>query len=286
MTPLACPHCGSALPYRPDLAGMTFSCPQCNGAFTIPAPLAPMAYQPPQIATQQAYGHESHQVRTQHTTVHVNVPRQHSNSLGTASVILGIVSLFVCWLPWFGLPLSLLGTLLGIFGLLVAMMRKGAGLGMPIAGTAISGLVLATSVYFWGGLALLLARASNQAAKDKQHEAEPARPASRVVRSQPSAPRPATPLPPAVIEPPKVPEPEPTPIAAPSATPAPTLTFDKPWQASRKWLLADGRVVEGRLRTWSRFKVVIVQPDGQEVATNIDGVSQTDQDWVDAQIAK
>jgi len=79
---------------------------------------------------------------------------------------------------------------------------------------------------------------------------------------------------------PYAPAPEPVPTATPSTKP----TFDKPWQASRKWTLTTGRTVEGRLRTWSKFKVVIVQADGKEIATNIDGLSPADQAWVDSKL--
>jgi hypothetical protein len=49
-------------------------------------------------------------------------------------------------IPCFGfvsLPLSGLGLLLGIAGLIVAIFRKGHGLGFPIAGAAICGMALA-----------------------------------------------------------------------------------------------------------------------------------------------
>jgi hypothetical protein len=68
-----------------------------------------------------------------------------AHSLGISAVILGILALLICWIPLFGLlglPLSGLGLLLGLIGLGVAVKRRGAGIGFPIAGSAISGLAI------------------------------------------------------------------------------------------------------------------------------------------------
>lgn len=79
--------------------------------------------------------------------VQVQQPPRASNSLGIASMVLGILALLICWIPLLnilGLPLGLLGIILGGLGLIVAVLRKGSGIGFPIAGTAIS--LLATVV--------------------------------------------------------------------------------------------------------------------------------------------
>ena len=75
-------------------------------------------------------------------TVHVEQPRR-SSSLGIASLVLGILALLVSWVPFLGaitLPLSGLGLLLGLIGLIIALTRRGAGVGFPIAGMAVSAL--------------------------------------------------------------------------------------------------------------------------------------------------
>jgi len=73
--------------------------------------------------------------------VQVTQPSKASHSLGIASLVLGIIAFLICWIPFLGLiglPLSLLGILLGGIGLLIALFRKGSGIGFPIAGTALS----------------------------------------------------------------------------------------------------------------------------------------------------
>ncbi len=81
-------------------------------------------------------------------SIKVNVPRRGS-SFGIASMVLGLAAFTVCWIPYFGLvgtPLSALGFLLGIIGILISLTRSGAGMGFAIAGTVVSGMALAIVV--------------------------------------------------------------------------------------------------------------------------------------------
>ena len=74
---------------------------------------------------------------TQPQTVQVQMLRRGS-SLGVASLVLGTISFAICWVPllgMLGLPLSGLGFVLGLIGILVALVRKGSSIGYPIAGT-------------------------------------------------------------------------------------------------------------------------------------------------------
>jgi len=78
------------------------------------------------------------------TAVNVLLPRRGS-SLGIAALVLGVLAFLFCWIPLLGaitLPLSGLGALLGVIGIVIALTRKGAGIGFPIAGTAVSVLAL------------------------------------------------------------------------------------------------------------------------------------------------
>ncbi len=73
------------------------------------------------------------------------VPPRRGSSLGIAALVLGVLAFLFCWVPLLGaitLPLSGLGALLGIIGIIIALTRKGAGIGFPIAGTAVSVLAL------------------------------------------------------------------------------------------------------------------------------------------------
>lgn len=92
--------------------------------------------------------------------IHVNAPAPHGNSLGIASMVLGILAFVICWIPilnLLGLPLSGLGLLLGIIGIIISATRRGAGVGFSIAGTAIS--MVALVVVLWMSVAIAQAMA-------------------------------------------------------------------------------------------------------------------------------
>ena len=92
--------------------------------------------------------------------IQVNAPAAHGNSLGIASMVLGILAFLICWIPFLnviGLPLSGLGVLLGIIGIIIAATRGGSGIGFPIAGTAISGLALMIVIWMYLAIASAMA---------------------------------------------------------------------------------------------------------------------------------
>jgi hypothetical protein len=67
--------------------------------------------------------------------------------LGDASLIIGILSVFVFWCPLIGIPLTLIGLVLGCLGL------RANRNGTAIAGVVLSGIFLLGSVaflLFWG----------------------------------------------------------------------------------------------------------------------------------------
>ena len=78
-------------------------------------------------------------------TVNIQTQPTRSNSLGIASLILGILAFLICWIPFVAIvsmPLSGLGLVLGLIGIVLALTRSGYGIGFPIAGSAISALAL------------------------------------------------------------------------------------------------------------------------------------------------
>lgn len=92
--------------------------------------------------------------------IQVNAPTPHGNSLGIASMVLGILAFVICWIPiinLLSLPLSGLGLGLGIIGIVIAATRRGSGIGFPIAGTAISGLALIVVIWMYLAIASAMA---------------------------------------------------------------------------------------------------------------------------------
>ncbi|MEJ7593291.1 MAG: hypothetical protein WKF77_17240 [Planctomycetaceae bacterium] len=68
--------------------------------------------------------------------------RHDASSLGISSLILGMFSFLICWLPGIGQVVSGLGLLLGLTGLYSAIGRQGTGIGYAISGSVLNGLAL------------------------------------------------------------------------------------------------------------------------------------------------
>lgn len=98
-------------------------------------------------------------------------PPRRGNSLGVASLVLGILAFLICWIPFvnlLGVPLSGLGLLLGLIGMLVAFTRKGASIGYPIAGSAVCGLALFIAITMTGAFVSGLKKASDEFVKESE----------------------------------------------------------------------------------------------------------------------
>ena len=106
-------------------------------------PPPPPSIQPHTQATDDHWVRGSDPERTLLNTIHATVAsNKSSSSLGIGSIVLAIVGLFTLCLPFVALPLLLLGLALGVAGLAVALKRKGSGIGLPIAGSAICTVLL------------------------------------------------------------------------------------------------------------------------------------------------
>lgn len=177
MIRLDCKACGKSLKVADNLAGKTGKCPSCGEPVKIPQAKAtetdaiarPPKPQPPKLQptkvqptkVQPAAAYEEPRampilVAPSSVSVSIRQPSKASHSLGIASLILGILAFLICWIPFLGLlglPLSLLGILLGGIGLLIALFRKGSGIGFPIAGTSLSLLSAITVITITGAAA-------------------------------------------------------------------------------------------------------------------------------------
>lgn len=166
MIEFSCSQCRKKLKVRDDAAGKRGKCPQCGAVLNVPhtghsirsaegeqhmeaAPRrAPVRRAPVErVPVRQTPPLEQGHVR-QALSVNVHMPKR-TSSLGVVSLILGVVAFLLCWIPLVGLlsiPLSALGLLLGAIGLLVALTRRGSGIGYSIGGGFVSGLALAIGI--------------------------------------------------------------------------------------------------------------------------------------------
>jgi hypothetical protein len=72
------------------------------------------------------------------------MPSSEPNGLAIASLVLGIVSLLLFWIPFIGWLPVILGVVLGLIA-----MQQPTGRGMAMAGLVCSGVALALKVMFW-----------------------------------------------------------------------------------------------------------------------------------------
>jgi tRNA_anti-like len=101
------------------------------------------------VAVRPSQTLETTQGLQQHkTVVNVIVPSQGSNSFGIASLVVGVLSFFVCWIPIAGFIVAGLGFALGCVGFFVGALKEGRGLGFAIAGIVLSGVGLLPSLFF------------------------------------------------------------------------------------------------------------------------------------------
>jgi len=75
---------------------------------------------------------------TNYTNIYVSKTADYSHSFGITSLVIGIFSFFICWIPIIGLLVSGLGMLLGLGGLFAAALRRGSGMGFAIGGFVLS----------------------------------------------------------------------------------------------------------------------------------------------------
>ncbi|MDP1561411.1 MAG: hypothetical protein Q8M16_08450 [Pirellulaceae bacterium] len=137
-------------------------------------------------------------VQASHPTVNVQVNNSTaSNSLGISSVILGIISFFVCWIPIVGFALSGLGLTLGFIGILLAIFRKGSGVGYSITGTALNGISVVIGVIYVTIIGAMISGINEVAKKTQEAHERQSRQAQPILPSdsEPNVPVESTPNP-------------------------------------------------------------------------------------------
>ncbi|MEQ8852905.1 DUF5067 domain-containing protein [Gimesia sp.] len=95
-----------------------------------------------------------------------------ANSMGIASVILGILAFLLCWIPFVNILAFVLGSisaLMAVIGIFLGISRNGSGIGYSIAGGALSAIALFFSAGFF--LALFGSVAAVSQAVDTANQA-------------------------------------------------------------------------------------------------------------------
>jgi predicted RNA-binding Zn-ribbon protein involved in translation (DUF1610 family) len=147
---VTCPHCGQAVAEDSGLAGQTVGCPHCGGALRMPPPVRAAPFATPaavQFAPAQnptpfgSLGADEDEPPSRRRRREAGSGASHS--FGIASLVIGVLSFLLCWVPWLGIGVSGFGLLLGLMGLVLAAARRGSGAGFSVAGSGLSALSLA-----------------------------------------------------------------------------------------------------------------------------------------------
>jgi hypothetical protein len=140
-------------------------------------------------------------------TIIVHSPSASAHSLGIASLVVGVLSFLLCWIPFVGIAVSSLGLFLGLVGLVVAIIRRGSGSGFSIAGSVLSALSLAMCLAWTAGLIGALQAVDSTLTKQShtnQRAVPEANPSNSATRNPENATLPDAkqpPVPPAKSEP-------------------------------------------------------------------------------------
>jgi len=170
-----CPHCKQSLEASEDSFGQVLDCPSCNKKIRVPkSQMCPKsALEPVHDAIFKAISHAAHQ------NVNVEIERE-ASPMGIAALVLGILSCLTCWIPFIGLlsiPLSLIGLLIGVIGIIMAIVSKNTGFAFPIGG----GIVCIVAIF----VAVLSTEGCVKAASDVSERAQKTNVQS-IVSSKPS----------------------------------------------------------------------------------------------------
>jgi hypothetical protein len=200
MTRFLCPGCSKRLKAPGSAAGRTVNCPKCGMAVIIPDGVtdAEDSGEPPRALPPSAAPREpSKALRTKPPPTYVPIPKPEklevdprrqsrapiaavsnvivvqqpsraAHSFGIASLVVGVLSVVICWIPGFGMLIGGLGLLLGLAGIALAIFRSGTGLGFSIAGTGLSALSFALCWVWTSSLANSFGRVGEAAARQQQ----------------------------------------------------------------------------------------------------------------------
>lgn len=193
-----CSSCDSAINAPDPMAGKRAKCPNCSTIVTVPglaaSPAEFVVDTPPRRRRAEPLDDtaddspaRSGQARRQSELLDTS----RSNSFGIASLVVGVLSICLCWVPALGFGLSGLGIALGVLGLVVAAIRGGSGLGYCVAGGCLSGFALAPSLWWVFVISPNRDRPDHRPTPIAMTDPVPALPAAPRPQPQPQQPEPA-----------------------------------------------------------------------------------------------
>jgi len=181
MISFSCPQCGNSMNVKPQYAGKKGKCKSCGETIRVPPPQSEPVQELivnndeleelPSIQRQSSVRPQAPplpQQQQNNVTVQVQQEKKTTSSLGITSIIIGTLAFFLCWIPL----VNLVSLLLGIVGLamasiggLMAIFRKGTGVGFSIGGGVLSLVALVISGLMWSALVFPAVEMASEAAR-------------------------------------------------------------------------------------------------------------------------
>jgi hypothetical protein len=156
MPVFTCPHCGWQAPNVPaEYSGRKVRCKQCQGVFQLPvfeADPSPRPRPQPQLAPPAQHAGADYAPAApaatpqfagyavpppQHAPINISVVEQKANPVAVAAFVVGLICVFLFWVPLLGFILSAVGVITAIVGIIFAT-RGHRGMTFSIIGGVLS----------------------------------------------------------------------------------------------------------------------------------------------------
>ena len=175
-----CPKCGREMHAPDDAAGRRGKCKDCGGSVQVPKSRSEISRrqrtelildddEPEFVSARRSRQTEEKPVQVNVTQTQVN--NNQSNALGVISIVVGAMAVCITWVPFLGMvgiPLALLGGLLGAIAILISLARGGAGVMHGVIGLGLS--VFAIFVFF--SITAAVVGGMKQVAEERNRAAE------------------------------------------------------------------------------------------------------------------
>lgn len=135
-----CPKCNSDMDAPDSQSGKAENCPGCGHPSVVPQQVQPVVVQPPLPRATTSPIVPQAQQQSVHIHQTIAPAGKKTSGLGIAALVLGILAAITCWMPFIGIlgmPLAVIGCMLGGIGLLLALIGHKTSATMPISGLII-----------------------------------------------------------------------------------------------------------------------------------------------------
>lgn len=221
--------------------------------------------------------------------VYVGPVHKGVSGFGVASLVIGIIAVLNCWIPFFNVVAVIFGVIgfaLGMVGLLVSIIGGRSSVGMSVAGVTINGIAIAVSVLITGAI-VTAAVGGIQAGQQRLQDAAPV----EATQTEPDQEAELSPTVKALLwlSGVEVPDDEPEPIPEPNVQPGHEpedrilrISTSEELAAERRlrtriWKAKSGHTIEAELVAYVDGMLYLRKPDGTMIDVPLTTIHPDDQ---------